>query len=59
MESLIEEHEKLCKRGNLSKSLDDVQKTLDLLVKARDSIASSKPLHRFLFTKADSFTNLL
>ncbi len=43
MESLIEEHEKLCKRGNLSKSLDDVQKTLDLLVKARDSIASSKP----------------
>ncbi|KAL6713772.1 hypothetical protein ACLMJK_008264 [Lecanora helva] len=41
MESLILEHEKLRKRGNLSKSLDDVQKTIDHLVNARDSIASN------------------
>ena len=41
MEALIEEHEKLSRKGNLSKSLDDVQKTIDLLVKARDSIAAS------------------
>ena len=40
MESLLEEHEKLCRKGNLSKSLDDVQKTIHLLVKARNSIAS-------------------
>ena len=41
MEALLEEHEKLSRKGNLSKSLDDVQKTIDLLVKARDSIAAS------------------
>ena len=41
MESLMEEHEKLCKKGNLLKSLNDVQKTIDLLVKARETIASS------------------
>ena len=41
MEALLEEHEKLCNKGNLSKSVEDVQKTIDLLVKARDSIASS------------------
>jgi len=42
MEALLEEHEKLVKRGSLSKSLGDVQKTIDLLVQARDSIATSK-----------------
>ena len=41
MEALFEEHEKLSRKGNLSKSLADVQKTIDLLVKARDSIAAS------------------
>lgn len=41
MEALLEEHEKLLRKGNLSKSLEDVQKTIDLLVKARDSIAAS------------------
>ncbi len=41
MESILAEHEKLVKKGNLSKSVDDVQKTIDLLVKARDSIAAS------------------
>ena len=41
MEALLEEHEKLSRKGNLSKSLEDVQKTIDLLVKARDSIAAS------------------
>ena len=42
MESLLEEHEKLSHKGNLSKCVEDVQKTIDLLVKARDSIAASK-----------------
>ena len=41
METLLEEYEKLSRKGNLSKSLEDVQKTIDLLVKARDSIAAS------------------
>lgn len=41
MDGLLEEHEKLVKKGNLSKSVEDVQKTIDLLVKARDSIAFS------------------
>ena len=41
MEALLEEHEKLLRKGNLAKSLEDVQKTIDLLVKARDSIAAS------------------
>lgn len=40
MEALLEEYEKLSRKGNLSKSLEDVQKTIDLLVKARDSIAA-------------------
>lgn len=41
METLLEEHEKLSRKGNLSKSVEDVQKTIDLLVKARDSIVAS------------------
>lgn len=42
MEALSEELERLSERGNLSKSLDDVQKTTDLLVKARESITTSQ-----------------
>lgn len=42
MDALLEELEKLSQRGNLFKSLDDVQKTIDLLVKARDSISTSQ-----------------
>ena len=46
MEALLEEHEKLVKKGNLSKSVEDVQKTIDLLVQARESIAAStRTLH--------------
>ena len=41
MEALILEQEKLAKGGNLEKSLEDVQKTIDLLVNARDAISSS------------------
>ncbi|KAL8732998.1 MAG: hypothetical protein Q9166_002396 [cf. Caloplaca sp. 2 TL-2023] len=41
MEALIVEHERLSKSGTLSKSLDDVQKTIDLLVKARERIAAN------------------
>ena len=39
MEALLEEHEKLARKSNLSKSVDDVQKTIDLLAQARESIA--------------------
>ena len=42
MDALLEELKRLSERGNLSKSLDDVQKTIDLLVKARDSISTSQ-----------------
>jgi len=41
MDLLLEEHERLVTRGNLGRSVDDVQKTIDLLVKARESIATS------------------
>lgn len=40
MEALLEEHEKLSRNGSLSKSVEDVQKTIDLLTKARDSIVA-------------------
>lgn len=39
MDSLKTEHEKLQKKGNLNKSINDVQKTIDLLLKARAQIA--------------------
>ena len=42
METLFEEHRKLSTTGNLSKSLEDVQKTIDLLTKARDTIVASR-----------------
>jgi len=41
MESLIKEQEKMAAGSNLSKSVEDVQKTLDLLLKARETIAAS------------------
>lgn len=41
MEALLEEHEKLSRKGNLSKSVEDVQKTIEILTKARDSIVAS------------------
>ncbi|KAH0358703.1 hypothetical protein KCU89_g19484, partial [Aureobasidium melanogenum] len=40
MESLRLEQDKLDKKGNLSKTIDDVQKTIDLLVAARETIAA-------------------
>lgn len=42
MESLQKEHERVEKKGSLKKSIDDVQKTIDLLVNARDAIATGK-----------------
>ena len=39
MDVVSEELEKLSRNGSLSKSLEDVQQTIDLLVKARDTIA--------------------
>ncbi|KAL8645526.1 MAG: hypothetical protein Q9226_007259 [Calogaya cf. arnoldii] len=47
MEALIAEHERLSKSGTLRKSLDDVQKTIDLLVKVRERIAAD-PAHTSL-----------
>ena len=44
MEALMKEQERLASNSNLSKSVDDVQKTIDLLVKARESISASKYL---------------
>lgn len=41
MEALFQEQEKLAKTGNLEKCLQDVQKTIDLLVNAREAISRS------------------
>lgn len=41
MEALILEQKKLAKGGDLGKSLEDVQKTIDLLVNAREAITAS------------------
>lgn len=40
MEALHAEHEKLEKRGNLSKTIADLQRTIDLLSNARDAVAN-------------------
>ena len=42
MEGLFKEHDKLLTKGNLSKSVEDVQKTIDLLKRARDAVAASR-----------------
>lgn len=42
MEGLLAEHERLSQSGTFSKTIDDIQKTIDLLVKARESIAASE-----------------
>lgn len=42
MEPLFQELDKITTRGNLSKSLDDVQKTIDLLTKARETVVASR-----------------
>jgi hypothetical protein len=42
MEAIFEEHEKLSAKHNLARSVEDVQKTIDLLTKARDAIAASR-----------------
>lgn len=41
MEGITSAHEQLEKRGNLAKTIQDVQKTIDLLQGARDSVASN------------------
>lgn len=45
METLFVEHNKLSKKGSLSKAVDDVQKTLDLLKSARGTIATGQYAH--------------
>ncbi|KAL9109150.1 MAG: hypothetical protein Q9187_008199 [Circinaria calcarea] len=41
MDSLVQDLEKLSRKSNLTKSLQDVQIIIDLLSSARDSIASN------------------
>ncbi|KAH0564944.1 hypothetical protein GP486_001664 [Trichoglossum hirsutum] len=50
MDNLQKENERLSKKSNLSKSIDDVQATIDLLANARDSI---RLLKRLLTMSAD------
>ena len=40
MEALQKEHDRLAQRSNLSKSINDIQKTIDLLKGAREAIAN-------------------
>ena len=41
MEGIISAHEQMEKRGNLAKTIQDLQKTIDLLQGASDSVASN------------------
>ncbi|KAI4088274.1 MAG: hypothetical protein LQ344_006188 [Seirophora lacunosa] len=41
MDALLAEHERLSKSGTFTKTLEDIQKTIDLLVKARETIAAN------------------
>ena len=50
MEALIKEQQKVASSANLSKSVEDIQNTIDLLVKARESIAASKSCVMMLST---------
>jgi hypothetical protein len=59
METLSRELEKLSKKGSLSKSIDDVQKTIDLLIKARESIDKSKCPHLSTFSPHPFVTDSL
>lgn len=45
MEALQAEQANLEKKGNLSKTIDDAQKTIDLLVAAREAIAAGTSMH--------------
>lgn len=47
MESLKAAHAKIEGQGGLKKTTGDVQETIDLLMSAREAIASSKRLQRF------------
>lgn len=42
MEALLAEQDRMIESGSLGKSVDDIQKTIDLLVSAREAVASSK-----------------
>ncbi|KAI4242286.1 MAG: hypothetical protein LQ352_007270, partial [Teloschistes flavicans] len=51
MEALIAEHEKLSKSGTLSESLDDIQRIIDILVRAREAAAASPEDTSSILTK--------
>jgi len=42
METLIAAHKKLERQGGLQQTINDVQATIDLITKARDSIANGE-----------------
>ncbi len=42
MEALLAEHETLARKGNLNKTIADVQKVIDLLVQAREAVQNGK-----------------
>jgi len=42
MDSLLAAHKKLERQGGLNQTIEDVQATIDLLVQARESIASGQ-----------------
>jgi E3 ubiquitin-protein transferase RMND5 len=44
MEALLADHARLENKGNLKKSIDDVQKIIDLLEAARESVITSKKI---------------
>lgn len=44
MDALLAEHARLENKGNLKKSIDDVQRIIDLLEAARENVVASKIL---------------
>ncbi|KAL1302760.1 hypothetical protein AAFC00_003108 [Neodothiora populina] len=54
MEALLAEQSKLEKKGNLAKTIEDVQKTIDLLTNARASVAADPTSHAMTLAKLKS-----
>ncbi|KAL8637581.1 MAG: hypothetical protein Q9228_005157 [Teloschistes exilis] len=51
MEALIAEHQKLSKSGTLSETLDDIQRIIDILVRARETAAATPEDTSVILTK--------
>ena len=59
MESLLVEQANLAEKGALSKCLEDVQRTIDILVKARVSVASCRRQRKYYALLTLEYTELL